>query len=82
MYYKQHEERVGRGDEPVVSHFKMTGVDGRFLVLGSGNMDRASWVTSQEIGVVFYLDGGYEEVSVWERVLEGRVEVFFESGSG
>ena len=42
---------------PVSSHFKMTVVDDEVLVLGSGNMDRASWFTSQELGVAF-LDGG------------------------
>jgi phosphatidylserine/phosphatidylglycerophosphate/cardiolipin synthase-like enzyme len=36
---------------PVSSHLKMTVVDGEIVVLGSGNMDRASWYTSQELGV-------------------------------
>jgi len=38
---------------PVSSHLKMTVVDEEVLVLGSGNMDRASWYTSQELGVAF-----------------------------
>jgi phosphatidylserine/phosphatidylglycerophosphate/cardiolipin synthase-like enzyme len=29
----------------------MVVVDGEIIVLGSGNMDRASWFTSQELGV-------------------------------
>jgi len=47
----------GHGDVrdvvPVSSHLKMTVVDEEVLVLGSGNMDRASWYTSQELGVAF-----------------------------
>jgi phosphatidylserine/phosphatidylglycerophosphate/cardiolipin synthase-like enzyme len=38
---------------PVSSHLKMTVVDGEVVILGSGNMDRASWYTSQELGVAF-----------------------------
>lgn len=34
-------------------HFKSTIVDDEIVVLGSGNMDRASWYTSQELGVAF-----------------------------
>ena len=40
-------------EKPVHSHLKLTIVDGRFTVLGSGNMDRASWYTSQELGILF-----------------------------
>lgn len=39
---------------PVKAHLKVTIVDGKYLVLGSGNMDRASWYTSQEIGVAMH----------------------------
>lgn len=35
------------------THLKLTIVDDEIVVLGSGNMDRASWVTSQELGVAF-----------------------------
>ena len=46
--------REGRvGTEPLKSHLKLTIVDGEVVVLGSGNMDRASWYTSQELGVAF-----------------------------
>jgi phosphatidylserine/phosphatidylglycerophosphate/cardiolipin synthase-like enzyme len=37
--------------EPVKSHLKLVVVDDKVTVLGSGNMDRASWFTSQELGV-------------------------------
>lgn len=39
--------------EPVQSHLKLTIIDSEITVLGSGNMDRASWYTSQELGVAF-----------------------------
>ncbi|KAK6219275.1 hypothetical protein LQW54_002263 [Pestalotiopsis sp. IQ-011] len=41
-------------EEPVHSHLKLTIVDGQYTVLGSGNMDRASWFTSQELGILFH----------------------------
>ncbi|KAI5306015.1 hypothetical protein KEM56_002541 [Ascosphaera pollenicola] len=39
---------------PKVSHLKLTIIDEDVCVLGSGNMDRASWFTSQELGVAFF----------------------------
>lgn len=39
---------------PVSTHLKLTIVDGEVSVFGSGNMDRASWYTSQELGVALY----------------------------
>ncbi|KAL7941328.1 hypothetical protein V8C42DRAFT_335415 [Trichoderma barbatum] len=78
LYYKQLSDRANLEDEPVFSHFKMTMVDGEYLVLGSGNMDRASWWTSQEIGVLFYMPR-FRERRVWESVLETRAEVVFRS---
>ncbi|OAA48800.1 MmgE/PrpD family protein [Cordyceps fumosorosea ARSEF 2679] len=71
FYYQHRWEREGEADEPVVSHFKMTMVDDRYLVLGSGNMDRASWWTSQELGILFYVPGFSEKV-LWERALRCR----------
>lgn len=71
-YYKP--EPGARGGEPVVSHVKMARVDGEFVVLGSGNMDRASWYTSQELGVMFYGGEGWD---VWEGPLATRTEVVF-----
>lgn len=71
FYYQNRSEREGQSDEPVVSHFKMTMVDDTYLVLGSGNMDRASWWTSQELGILFYVPG-FTERSLWEKVLHVR----------
>ncbi|KAF3036262.1 hypothetical protein E8E11_004152 [Didymella keratinophila] len=75
---KRGEER----GEPQQSHLKMTIVDGEVMVLGSGNLDRASWFTSQELGVAFF---GEEAVSRVEdtvdRAMQGRSRVVFDSGS-
>ena len=37
---------------PVRLHSKVTIVDGEKILLGSGNMDAASWKTSQELGIL------------------------------
>lgn len=37
---------------PIKLHAKVTIVDGERILLGSGNMDAASWRTSQELGVL------------------------------
>ncbi|KAI9778782.1 MAG: hypothetical protein M1839_007872 [Geoglossum umbratile] len=39
---------------PQKSHLKLTIVDAEIAVLGSGNLDRASWYTSQELGLAFF----------------------------
>ncbi|KAI1474411.1 phospholipase D/nuclease [Daldinia eschscholtzii] len=44
----------GTAGEPVQSHLKLTIIDTQYVILGSGNMDRASWFTSQELGILFY----------------------------
>jgi len=38
-------------NEPVKSHLKLVIMDEEITVLGSGNQDRASWYTSQELGI-------------------------------
>ena len=50
------------------SHIKCTVVDGEVIVLGSGNMDRASWYTSQELGIA--LEGREVVYDLW-RVING-----------
>jgi phosphatidylserine/phosphatidylglycerophosphate/cardiolipin synthase-like enzyme len=63
---------------PVKVHIKCTVVDGKVVVLGSGNMDRASWYTSQELGIALF---GEEAVRIiWEGVqgnLKRRTEEYF-----
>lgn len=75
-FKKRGEER----GEPQQSHFKMTVVDGEVVVLGSGNLDRASWFTSQELGVAFFSErvvrGVQETVDF---AMRGRSRVVFDS---
>ncbi|PHH80510.1 hypothetical protein CDD80_1277 [Ophiocordyceps camponoti-rufipedis] len=78
LYYKPLASRQQSVDEPVFSHFKMTLVDGEYLVLGSGNMDRASWWTSQELGILFYVPN-FEGYALWDDVLSPRTEVMYRS---
>ncbi|KAJ4304737.1 hypothetical protein N0V90_000264 [Kalmusia sp. IMI 367209] len=67
--------------EPQQSHLKMMIVDGEVLVLGSGNLDRASWFTSQELGVAFLsLNLVHEVESVVDRAIEGRSRLVYDSG--
>lgn len=72
-----------QGEEPVHSHLKLTLVDGEYAMLGSGNLDRASWFTSQELGIMFQgrefcaaVKAGVDEV------LEGRLASIFDSDDG
>lgn len=60
------------------SHVKCTIIDDEVVILGSGNMDRASWFTSQELGIAF--EGKPIVKDVWKQLeteLEGRVEKYF-----
>lgn len=69
-----------RDEEPVHSHLKLTLVDGTYTVLGSANMDRASWYTSQELSLLFHSRDFCETVRAGiERVLEGRLNLVFDS---
>jgi phosphatidylserine/phosphatidylglycerophosphate/cardiolipin synthase-like enzyme len=64
-----------RDREPQQSHLKCTIVDQELVIVGSGNLDRASWYTSQELGVAFF-DGVFARrlKGDLEKVLEGRVK--------
>ncbi|OCK79825.1 phospholipase D/nuclease [Lepidopterella palustris CBS 459.81] len=68
------------GGEPQKSHLKLLIVDEEVVVLGSGNLDRASWFTSQELGVMFFDPGmaGRVRGAVGE-MMDGRVKGFYES---
>jgi phosphatidylserine/phosphatidylglycerophosphate/cardiolipin synthase-like enzyme len=78
-YYKARDGQEASHDEPVQSHFKLTVVDGEVAVFGSGNMDRPSWYTSQELGVAFFDTGfvGRVEEGV-EEALSGRRKLAYE----
>lgn len=58
--------------EPVQSHHKLMVIDDEVTVLGSGNMDRASWFTSQELGVAVFSREFAERVRQGLGVLMGK----------
>ncbi|KAK0614602.1 hypothetical protein B0T14DRAFT_437207 [Immersiella caudata] len=69
-------------EEPVHSHLKLTIVDEKLTVLGSGNMDRASWYTSQELGILIDDAGFAQHVKRGvEVVVDGRLDIVFDSGA-
>lgn len=69
------------------SHIKLTLIDRQFIVLGSGNMDRASWRTSQELGVLVKDQDEAGQAfglvcKIWtevEKGLEGCLETCFDA---
>ncbi|KAI0397283.1 hypothetical protein F5Y17DRAFT_391786 [Xylariaceae sp. FL0594] len=65
---------------PIHSHVKLTMVDDKWVVLGSGNMDRASWFTSQELGILFQSKDFAADVSnAVSHALTGRLALLFSS---
>lgn len=78
-YYKPLDGQGDSHDEPVQSHFKLTIVDGEVAVFGSGNMDRPSWYTSQELGVAFFDRGFVANVEEGvKEALNGRRKVAYD----
>jgi phosphatidylserine/phosphatidylglycerophosphate/cardiolipin synthase-like enzyme len=76
---EQQQDRLDDPEEPVHSHLKLTVVDGEFTVLGSGNMDRASWYTSQELGILFQSrDFAGAMMTAVSEALDHRLETVFE----
>jgi phosphatidylserine/phosphatidylglycerophosphate/cardiolipin synthase-like enzyme len=74
-YHPRTRAAQAKADEPVKSHLKLTIVDNELVVLGSGNMDRASWYTSQELGVAFFSREMAERVRASvDSALEGRLD--------
>lgn len=72
--------RGNKAGEPQQSHLKMTIVDDEVLILGSGNLDRASWFTSQELGVAFFDKEVVKKVgSAVDEGTQGRSKVVFDS---
>ncbi len=53
------------------THIKCSTIDDRVVVLGSGNMDRASWYTSQELGVA--IEGEDVAKGIW-KAIEGSFD--------
>ncbi|EME82707.1 uncharacterized protein MYCFIDRAFT_80326 [Pseudocercospora fijiensis CIRAD86] len=82
-YYVPRENSSDGGSEPVQSHLKLTVVDNSAVVFGSGNMDRASWYTSQELGVAFYSEALVTEtMQSLQAALLGRTKLVFDSEAG
>jgi len=81
-YYKprtSHDSDPSRA-EPVQSHLKLTIADDELVILGSGNMDRASWYTSQELGVAFFSPSLAETLqATLGDVLRRRKKLLFDS---
>ncbi|KAK1975204.1 hypothetical protein LZ30DRAFT_786443 [Colletotrichum cereale] len=79
-YYRPNLQATAVRDpeEPVVSHLKMTLVDREYLCLGSGNLDRASWYTSQELGILLHIPDFKHDI--WSEPFESRLEVRFSGG--
>ncbi|KAF1937833.1 hypothetical protein EJ02DRAFT_458418 [Clathrospora elynae] len=73
-------KRGAEQGEPQQSHLKLTIVDEEVLVLGSGNLDRASWFTSQELGVAFFSKEVVNKVGgAVDDGVQGRSKVVFDS---
>ncbi|KAF2674846.1 hypothetical protein BT63DRAFT_420113 [Microthyrium microscopicum] len=78
-YFKKREDQIS--GEPSQSHIKCTIFDDAIVVLGSQNMDRASWFTSQELGVAFQSKKVVEMVkATLEKGMEGRRSLVYDSG--
>lgn len=82
-YYQPVEDRsqtTAACAEPVQSHLKLTIADDELTILGSGNMDRASWYTSQELGVAFFSPSLATTLrNTLEDVLRHRKRLLFDS---
>ncbi|CAK7268930.1 hypothetical protein SEPCBS119000_003310 [Sporothrix epigloea] len=62
-------------EQPVHSHAKLSIFDGEHTMLGSGNLDRASFFTSQELGILLHSTTFARAVqTAVDRVLEGRLK--------
>lgn len=76
-YFRSREGR-NLDEEPVHSHLKLSIFDGQHTVLGSGNMDRASWFTSQELGVLIHsIEFATTVKKTVDEVLDGRLDYVF-----
>ncbi|KAJ2984974.1 hypothetical protein NUW58_g5783 [Xylaria curta] len=61
-------------EEPVHSHLKLVTIDDEYAVLGSGNMDRASWFTTKRSwgGSAVFLNLSTDVVAAWGE--QSRIE--------
>ncbi|KAK3678940.1 hypothetical protein LTR78_001393 [Recurvomyces mirabilis] len=81
LVVKYYEPRGDGGlNEPQQSHVKLTIVDGSIAVFGSGNMDRASWHTSQELGLALTSKDVVGTVTrCLNEAMDGRTIVHYDS---
>ena len=64
----------------VKCHIKCTIIDDRVVVLGSGNMDRASWYTSQELGIAIEHTNLVIQIkSGLDAILKNRIDKWYPS---
>lgn len=78
-YHKPRDDGQS-GSEPVQSHLKLTVVDDHVTIHGSGNMDRASWYTSQELGVAFVSSALAKAIQAARKeAMHSRSEVVYDS---
>lgn len=83
---QSREDVPGIASKATKSHIKLTLVDRKAIILGSGNMDRASWRTSQELGILIEdKDNTDDSTSIAERLwreveigLSGCLETYFD----
>lgn len=76
---------IGIASQATKSHIKLTLIDRKAIILGSGNMDRASWRTSQELGVLIEDRQESDQTTslaemMWTQIengLEGCLESYF-----
>jgi phosphatidylserine/phosphatidylglycerophosphate/cardiolipin synthase-like enzyme len=82
-YFQSVKDAESKDNEPVQSHIKMSVFDDQIAVLGSGNMDRASWFTSQELGCAIRDPKAVQEITeVVNEAMMGRVKLRFDSDEG
>ncbi|KAI3391489.1 hypothetical protein diail_7216 [Diaporthe ilicicola] len=77
-YFRSSSGSTSSEEEPVHSHLKLSIFDGQYTVLGSGNMDRASWFTSQELGILIHGAAFATTIKqTVDEVLNGRLDPIF-----
>lgn len=80
FYFKGSPGAIDGDREAVQSHIKLTILDNTVTVLGSQNMDRASWFTSQELGVAFESEEFAAHVqSTLDEAMEGKRSLVYDS---
>lgn len=80
IFFFQPDRSGGREGEtePTQSHLKFINVDDEWTLFGSGNMDRASWYTSQELGIALWSNEiGMDVCAYLTRIMESRRNLYY-----